>query len=221
MYPLILGTHNRKKGLELAELLAPFGFALQTLADVPDPLVVDETGNSFGENAALKAVQQARHLGAWVLGEDSGLCVDPLDGRPGIYSARYAGVDATDERNNAFLLEELAGVADERRTAFYVCHVALADPRGAVRANCEATCGGRIRRKLSGAAGFGYDPLFEIVEYHRTFAELGPHVKRVLSHRARAMRRIVPQILTLARRGDWEFPATASEGKAACPESMP
>lgn len=204
MHVLVLGTHNRKKGRELAQLLDPFGFELKTLADFSHPLVVEETGQSFAENATLKAVQQARHLHAWVLGEDSGLAVDALDGRPGIYSARFAGLDATDAMNNSRLLDELAEVPDDSRTAHYVCHVTLSDPRGEVRASCQSTCRGRIRRDPIGTGGFGYDPLFEIVEYHRTFAELGDGVKAALSHRGRAMRQIIPHIVGIARAGEWE-----------------
>ena len=101
---IVLGTHNRKKGLELEVLLLPFGFRVQTLADYPDALKVDETGTTFADNARLKATEQARHLGRWVIGEDSGLEVDALRGAPGVLSARYAGADASDEKNNIHLL---------------------------------------------------------------------------------------------------------------------
>lgn len=200
---LILGTGNRKKAIELTELLAPHGFLLQTLADFSDVLNVVEDGDSFAANAALKATQQAQHLGHWVLGEDSGLVVDALDGRPGIYSARFAGPQATDDENNRLLLEELADVPDHQRTAHYVCHMTLSDPTGQVRIESEAKCHGRIRREFSGSGGFGYDPLFEIIEYHRTFGDLDGVVKQVLSHRARAMHRFLPQLLTLIHRGAW------------------
>ncbi|MGE0759517.1 MAG: RdgB/HAM1 family non-canonical purine NTP pyrophosphatase [Pirellulaceae bacterium] len=201
---LVLGTRNRKKAEELVDLLEPHGFELRTLADYPHALEVDETGSTFAENAALKATVQARHLGAWVLGEDSGLKVDALGGAPGVYSARYSGPEATDERNNAKLLDALQGIPLERRTAHYVCHTTLSDPLGQVRADSEGDCHGRIRADAAGQAGFGYDPLFEIVEYHRTFGELGGAVKSVLSHRSRAMRQIIPAILELARSGVWE-----------------
>jgi XTP/dITP diphosphohydrolase len=188
---LVLGTNNRKKCLELIELLAPLGRELKTLGDFPQAITVEETGDSFAANAALKAVEQAVHLKTWVLGEDSGLAVDALDGRPGIYSARYAGPQATDEANNQLLRTELAGTPIERRTAHYVCHVAVSDADGNIVARSEAYCRGRIRLEPAGSAGFGYDPLFEIVEYHRTFAQLGQAVKRALSHRARAVRQLV------------------------------
>jgi len=193
--PLVLGTYNRKKLLELAELLTPLGCPLSTLADFPQAIVVDETGDTFAANAALKASEQAVHLGAWVLGEDSGLSVDALGGRPGVFSARYAGPAATDEQNNRLLLEELAAVPADRRTAHYTCHVTLSDPTGQIVARSEAYCRGLIRSQPTGTAGFGYDPLFEIVEYHRTFAELGVAVKRVLSHRARAVGRLVEMLI--------------------------
>ncbi len=196
---LILGTHNVKKGRELAELLLPLGIKLKTLADVDNPLHVVEDGETFAENAALKATQQARHLGEWVLGEDSGLAVDALQGAPGIYSARFAGEEATDEANNLKLLEELGDTPLERRSAHYVCRMTLSDPTGEVRAEASGRCHGRIRFEPVGTGGFGYDPLFEIVEYHDTFGQLGSAVKAALSHRARAMRAMLPQ---LARMGN-------------------
>ncbi len=197
--PLVLGTANRKKGIELTELLTPLGLEVLTLADCPRAISVAEDGETFAANAALKAALQARHLGQWVLADDSGLCVDALDGRPGVYSARYAGAETTDAENNLRLLEELGQTPPERRTAHYVCHVTLADPSGAIRAEAEEYCHGRILSEYRGTGGFGYDPLFEIVEYHRTFGELSRAVKACLSHRARALRKLLPAIARLAR----------------------
>jgi XTP/dITP diphosphohydrolase len=194
---LVIGTHNRKKGLELAGLLAPWGFQVVTLEDIPSAIEVVEDGDSFAANAALKATQQAKHLGRWVLADDSGLEVDSLGGKPGIYSARFAGPQATDDDNNRHLLELLGDMPLERRTARYVCHVTVADPTGTVRAESHDTCRGRIRGASAGTNGFGYDPYFEVVEYHRTFGELGPTVKRMLSHRSRALRGILPQLVAL------------------------
>lgn len=199
---LVLGTANRKKGLELADLLAPLDLEVRTLADFPQALQVAETGDTFAANAALKATEQARRLGQWVLADDSGLCVDALGGRPGVYSARYAGPAAGDADNNHRLLEELAGLPLEARTAYYVCHAALADPTGAIRAEAEGECRGRLLFERKGSGGFGYDPLFEIVEYHRTFGELSPEVKACLSHRARAMRKLLPAIRRLLASGE-------------------
>jgi XTP/dITP diphosphohydrolase len=200
---LVLGTRNRKKAIELIELIGPFGFRLRTLADIPNSLEVEETGRTFAENAALKACVQARHLGQWVLGEDSGLCVESLGGAPGVHSARFAGPQATDEENNRKLLAQLGDRPPAQRTAYYVCHATLADASGRVRAESEGRCCGRMRTSPSGDAGFGYDTLFEIVEFHRTFGELGNAVKSVLSHRSRALRDMIPQILRLVSSGEW------------------
>ena len=200
---LVLGTRNRKKGLELVDLLKPWGFECKSLADFPTAIDVEESGSTFAENARLKACQQARHLGQWVLGEDSGLAVDALKGAPGVYSARFSGPGATDESNNRLLIEKLGDLPAEKRTAHYVCHAVLADPAGNVVAEATSECHGRVRSQPAGTSGFGYDPYFEIVEYHRTFAELGDVVKSVLSHRARAVRAMIPQLLHLVRDGEW------------------
>lgn len=200
---LVLGTANRKKGLELADLFAPLGLDVRSLADFPPLAEVWEHGQTFAENAQLKATGYAQALGRWVLADDSGLAVDALDGAPGVYSARYAGPGANDALNNQRLLRELADVPPERRGAQFVCHMALSDPAGAILAQSHGACRGRILREPRGAHGFGYDPLFEVVEYHRTFAELGPVVKAALSHRARAAAAIVPAILRLIDDGQW------------------
>jgi len=200
---IVFGTANRKKAAELIELLAPLGWKLLTLADFDAPLAVDETGATFADNARLKATLQAKHLNHWVLADDSGLAVDALKGAPGVHSARYAGPEATDAENRQKLLAALAGVSDERRGAHFVCHLTLADPAGAVCAEATGRCQGRIRRAESGTGGFGYDPLFEIVEYHRTFGELSPAVKGVLSHRARAIAALLPELARLASTEAW------------------
>ena len=199
---LVLGTQNKKKRLEMEGLLAPLGCALRTLDDFPAALDVEETGETFAENAALKATEQARHLGHWVLGEDSGLVVPALDGAPGVYSARFSGPGATDDSNNALLLERLAGVVDRR--AYYVCTMVLSDPDGEVLARSDGRCWGRILTELRGSGGFGYDPMFEIPEYHHTFGQLGPAVKAAISHRARASAAMARQIGELIRDGRWQ-----------------
>ncbi len=186
----------------MAELVRPLGLEVLTLADFPPAAEVDETGDTFAANAAIKATEHAKRLKQWVLADDSGLCVDALGGRPGVYSARYAGPSADDDDNNRRLLEELGNRPLEQRTAHYVCHATLADPTGAVRAESEDYCHGRILFDRQGVGGFGYDPLFEIVEYHRTFGELSPEVKACLSHRARALRRLLPAIGRLLCGGD-------------------
>jgi len=196
-FVLVLGTRNAKKQRELEMLLSPHNILLKSLADLPDSIEVEETGTTFEENATLKAVEQAKHLGQWVLGEDSGLSVAALDGAPGVYSARFSGPDATDEKNNALRLEKLQGVPPEKRTAWYTCHMTLSDPTGKVHIQCERRCYGRILPEQHGDGGFGYDPMFEIPEYHQTFGQLGDAVKSVLSHRARANRDFVPQLLKI------------------------
>jgi len=194
---LVLGTHNKKKRVELESLLAPFGFRLHTLADFQSALHVVEDGDTFQANATKKAAAQAQHLGRWVLGEDSGLAVDALQGAPGIYSSRFAGQDADDDTNNRHLLNQLKDVPLDRRTAHYICHMTLADAAGRVYIDCESTCRGRICRQPRGTNGFGYDPLFEVIEYHQTFGQLGASVKSVISHRAKTMRKFVVQLLSL------------------------
>ena len=185
---LVLGTRNQKKRGELERLLRNQPVQIRTLDEFDDALEVEETGTTFQENARLKATVQAVHLGAWVLGEDSGLSVEALDGAPGVWSARFAGEQSSDADNNARLIRELEGVPDVRRGAFYTCHVTLSDPAGNPVIDIERYCRGRILTEPRGAAGFGYDPYFELQEYHLTFAELGETVKSVLSHRGRAMR---------------------------------
>jgi len=194
---LILGTANRHKARELVALLEGTGLDLATLADLSDPLEIDELGGSLAENARLKAARQARHLGQWVLGDDTGLLVDALGGAPGLHTARYAGPTATAEANRQRLLAELEGAPLDRRGARFVCHLALADPDGTIRAAGEGSCRGRIRLAPAGPRDFGYDCLFEIVEYHRTLAELGQTAKVYLTHRARAVRRLAGRIAAL------------------------
>ena len=180
-------------------LLQNLDVSLKTLDDFENSLEVEETGTTFAENAALKATQQARHLNQWVLGEDSGLSVLALDGRPGVYSARYSGADATDETNNQKLIDELKNVPLEKRTAYYTCHMCLSDPTGRVWIDVYGRCYGRIGLERQGEAGFGYDPFFEIPEYHQSFGQLGDAVKSVLSHRARAMRLFLDEFKRLER----------------------
>ena len=197
MFELVLGTHNAKKLIELRLLLPEDQVKLLTLGDVADAIDVEETGDTFTANAALKACEQAKHLGRWVLAEDSGLTVDALKGEPGVYSARYAGEHGNDEANNDKLLRELEGVPIERRAAQFNSYLCLADPSGQVRLQENGICRGRIATQRSGVGGFGYDPLFVIREYHQTFGDLDLAVKRAISHRSRALRRFVPRLLQL------------------------
>jgi XTP/dITP diphosphohydrolase len=198
---LFLGTGNKKKIIELGQVLEPRGYRLKTPSDLPSQIEVDETGSTFLENAKLKAIAQAKHTGLWSIGEDSGLCVLALDGAPGIYSARYSGPNGTDATNNALLLERMAGVSDSCREAFYVSTIALADPSGRIHIEVSGECWGRILRAPRGEGGFGYDPLFEISEFHRTFAELGVNVKRAISHRGRSLRAFLARLDSIAAVG--------------------
>jgi XTP/dITP diphosphohydrolase len=199
---LVLGTANRKKGVELADLLRSVGVEVRTLSDFQVDFEVAEDGDTFAANARLKAAGYARHLKRWVVADDSGLMVDALKGEPGVYSARYSGPDATDASNNRLVLDRLGELSLDRRGAQFVCHIAVSDPQGQIRAESEAACRGRILFAPRGEHGFGYDPLFEIVEYHRTFAELGLGVKARLSHRSRATWRIIPHLIRLADVGE-------------------
>ncbi|MEZ6057545.1 MAG: RdgB/HAM1 family non-canonical purine NTP pyrophosphatase [Planctomycetaceae bacterium] len=194
---LVLASRNLKKSGEIRELLDPYGFQVVSVAEFPQMGEVIEDGDSFAANAAKKASETALTLGQWAIGEDSGLMVDALKGAPGIYSARYSGEGATDARNNAKLLQELANVPPARRGAQYVCHVAVADPEGKIRLSFEETCRGRIADSPAGENGFGYDPYFVIPEYHLSFGQLSPLVKRCLSHRSRAFRQLIPRLLSL------------------------
>lgn len=207
--PLILGTRNRKKGLELVQLVAPpwepnarlARLTLRTLDEFPSAPEVDEDADTFAGNARKKASETARAIGFWVLADDSGLTVDALSGAPGVHSARYAGVHGDDEANNRKVLEALANVPDERRGAAFVCALALADPEGNIRLEANGACRGRITRDARGPGGFGYDPLFLIPEYHRTFGELSGLVKHQLSHRARAFAHLRPELDRLIATG--------------------
>ena len=198
-FRLVLGTNNQKKREELVTLIGNRNVDLFSLGDFQNIVEVEETGTTFETNAELKAVGYAGQTGEWVLAEDSGLSVAALNGDPGVYSARFSGENATDETNNAMLLEKMQGVSE--RTAWYTCHIAISDPDGIVVARAEAKCYGQILNAPRGDAGFGYDPLFELPEYDLTFAQLGTSVKSVLSHRARAYRKIMPLLLGILQSG--------------------
>lgn len=198
---LVLGTRNRKKLQEIVELFHDLPVQLADLTGFASVPQVVEDGPTFEANARKKASALARALGQWVLGEDSGLVVGALGGEPGVLSARFAGGHGDDQANNDLLLARLAEAPEERRGAHYVCVAALSDPHGEVQAVAEGRCGGRITRERRGTGGFGYDPLFLIPEYHRTFGELSPRVKHALSHRARALAAIKPALRRLLNLG--------------------
>ncbi|HEX3149061.1 MAG TPA: RdgB/HAM1 family non-canonical purine NTP pyrophosphatase [Gemmataceae bacterium] len=198
---LVIGSRNKKKLLELQDLLGDLPIELTDLSPWPSVPDVDETGLTFEENARLKAIGYAKATSEWVLAEDSGLVAPALKGRPGIYSARYAGTHGDDAANNQKLLAELAPLPDDRRNAYYVCVAALCSPDGDVKTVAEGRCHGVIVKEPRGAGGFGYDPLFEVPEFHATFGELSLRVKQALSHRARAVMQLRPAIRKLEASG--------------------
>jgi len=194
---LVFATRNPGKVVELHQLCA--GLELEILSardlDVPD---VVEDGDSFAANAAKKALEVSRATGLPALADDSGLEVDALGGAPGVISARYAGPEHDDRRNNDKLLRELDGVPPGRRTARFRSVVALADASGRLGGEvltAEGTCEGIILEQPRGTGGFGYDPLFFAPELGCTFAEAGVGPKNDLSHRARAMRAMRPRLV--------------------------
>lgn len=195
---LVLGTRNAKKRREIEDILGDLELTLHDLSQYPYAPEVVEDGTTFEANARKKASETALAIGQWVLGEDSGLVVPALGGRPGVYSARYAGKQGDDAANNQKLLAELAPLPEEKREAYYVCTAALADPKGEIHGVVEGRCWGRIIREHRGEGGFGYDPLFLVPEYHQTFGELSARVKHALSHRGRALLQLRPTLRRLS-----------------------
>lgn len=195
---LYLGTKNRKKRDELEELLALADLELRTLEGLDAPDIVED-GETFIANAIKKATVLSKHLGQWVLGEDSGIEVDALGGAPGIFSARYSGEPCDDERNNDKMLTDLGDTPSAERTARYTCTIAVTDPSGIVRATAVGHCEGEITFERRGTGGFGYDPLFLIREKGQTFGELPREYKQSVSHRSQAVKDLRPQLLELLK----------------------
>lgn len=186
-HTIIVATKNKHKVMEMRDKCSAIpGLNLVPLTEFGEIPDIEENGATFEENARIKATAIAAMLGRPTLADDSGLVVDALDGRPGIYSARYGGAGLTDHDRNLLLLEELRGVAPERRTARFVCVIVLVLPGGesfAARGECE----GRIIEAPRGDQGFGYDPVFFLPGYGMTMAELPLSEKNRISHRARAI----------------------------------
>jgi XTP/dITP diphosphohydrolase len=190
---ILIATMNRGKLREYERLLAEVpGLELETMAALPEPIEVVEDRDTFYGNARKKATEIATVAGMPCLADDSGLEVDALGGRPGVYSARYAGEGSTDSENNAKLLDALSGVADDERTARFQCAIVIIDQSGRELAIAEGACEGRIGSEPRGSHGFGYDPLFVPAGYAQTMAELGPETKNQISHRAKAAAKLVP-----------------------------
>lgn len=186
MKTLILASKNAGKLREFQSLLEGLPFIVTSLADYPHIPEIEETGATFAENAAIKAEAVAKYTGELSLADDSGLEVDALDGRPGIYSARFAGEPGSDEANNCKLLDLLSAVPVEKRTARFHCVIAIAEP-GAPTQLAEGRCEGLIMFAPSGTGGFGYDPLFYVPSLGKTFAEMTAEQKNKISHRAHAL----------------------------------
>ncbi|MDR3542226.1 MAG: XTP/dITP diphosphatase [Desulfosporosinus sp.] len=195
---IILATQNQGKIRELQELLVDEGIEVLSIQDIPDWEDVEENGETFADNAALKARAAVKRTGLIALADDSGLEVDVLKGAPGVYSARYAGEPKNDDRNNDKLLQLLETTADDKRTARFRCALVMATPFGKEYLT-EGAVEGQIIRKRRGQDGFGYDPIFYLPEYARTMAELTLVEKNKLSHRAQAFRKAIPILRDLAR----------------------
>lgn len=190
---LLIATGNAGKVREFRDMLGPEQFVWHDFSNVPAGEPVEESGQTFRANACLKASAYARRHKMWALADDSGLEVDALGGRPGVFSARWAelnGEQRGDAYNNKTLLKQLENVPEDRRAARFVCVLALADPDGRVILTARDTVDGTILRTPRGANGFGYDPLFLIEELGRTTAELSPHEKHRVSHRGKALRQL-------------------------------
>lgn len=201
MRELWLASNNAKKRGELSRMLLPLGVALRTPAELDVPFEPVEDQPDFAGNARTKAVLLAQLANGLALGDDSGLCVDALGGRPGVLSARYGGPGLDDRGRVRRLLAELADVPPERRTARFVCSLCLAAPDGRVLAAIEAACEGSLLAQPSGEGGFGYDPIFVPREFAgdptKTFARLDAAAKDRLSHRGQALRRLVERLPAL------------------------
>lgn len=187
MKKLIIASNNQGKIKEIKEILAHEYDEILSLKDAGINAEIEENGKSFYENAKKKAVEVSKIVSGDVMADDSGLCVESLDGAPGIYSARYAGEHATDEMNNNKLIKRLKD--KQNRKAKYVCAIVIANG-GKEKFYAEESCEGIIKDKPKGENGFGYDPYFYDENYKMTFAQLDPEIKNKISHRAKALKRI-------------------------------
>ena len=187
MHSLLLATRNPGKVNEIESILTDSGWSFSSLKAFPNIDTPDETGATYAENAILKARFYALATGLCALADDSGLEVEALDGAPGVFSARYAGENASDADRRALLLSELSKLPNANRRARFVAVVAISDARGTVLNVSEGICEGTIISSARGDGGFGYDPLFVPDGFNQTFAELPEDIKNRISHRARAL----------------------------------
>jgi XTP/dITP diphosphohydrolase len=202
MKEVIIATKNPGKAREFEHIFAPRGIEVRTLLDYPEIEDVEETGATFEENATLKAEAISQKLNKMVIGDDSGLIVDALGGRPGIYSARYAGEQPkSDQKNLEKVLDELQGVSEEERTARFYCALAVAIP-GKETFTVAGTCEGRILEEQRGTNGFGYDPVFYVPEKGCAMAELSADEKNKISHRANALKKLDGILDSIVKRAE-------------------
>ena len=188
---ILAATGNSGKIRELKDFLTELDLRLRSLTEFSQVVEAEETGATFIENAVLKAKSYALQTNLWTLADDSGLEVDALDGAPGIFSARYAGQNATDEEKIAKLLQELNDLPNAERGARFACAMAVSDENGEIKFSAEGICRGRIALFPSGRNGFGYDPIFIPDGFDQTFGELSVEIKRKISHRAQAIAKII------------------------------
>ncbi len=193
---ILVATGNSGKLREVAAVLGDLGIGFITLADVGDLPEAVEDQSTFEGNAALKAVHYSRLTGRWTLADDSGLEVDALDGRPGVYSARYAGPQRDDLANNAKLIADLATVGPQNRTARFRCAMCVAS-RDTILAAASGTFEGMIIDETAGENGFGYDPHFFVPEFQMTCAQMQPELKNRISHRGQALRALAESLRPL------------------------
>jgi len=184
---ILVASANPEKRAELEKMLEGLPVELISPADLPDAPEVVEDGDTFGDNAAKKASEMARWSGLHAVADDSGLCVDALDGAPGIRSARFAGRHRSYRDLCKRLLEFMRLVPERDRTARFECHIAFSNPDGEVVLTAEGVCEGAITRRMRGGRGFGYDPVFLYTPAGKTFAQMLPEEKNAVSHRAEAM----------------------------------
>ncbi|MGM9924549.1 MAG: XTP/dITP diphosphatase [Bacillus sp. (in: firmicutes)] len=193
MKKLIIATKNQGKAKEFIALFSPLGYEVLTLLDFKDAMDVEETGTTFEENAILKAEALCKQYNTMVIADDSGLIIDALDGRPGVYSARYAGLEKSDEANIDKVLGELENVPEEHRTARFYCALAISAPNKET-VTVAGTVEGFITTARQGENGFGYDPIFYVPSLERTMAELRPEEKNAISHRANALKNLQAEL---------------------------
>ncbi|SFJ15051.1 XTP/dITP diphosphohydrolase [Halobacillus dabanensis] len=197
MKELIVATKNQGKVSEFRQMFSKYNISVKSLLDIDRIIDIEETGTTFEANAIIKAEAMVELLGLPVVADDSGLEVDALDGEPGVYSARYAGMEKDDQKNTAKLLRELEGKTDKERTARFVCAVAVARP-GVETFVKRGTCEGKIATEPQGTNGFGYDPVFIPRGSTRTLAEHSSDEKNAISHRHHAIEQIEDWLKTLS-----------------------